>query len=107
MFIKKKDVKYGDTVTFLETIKCGAPQGSILGALLFLNSVNDLQYVTRLFNPIMYADDTNLFFSHRNIEGLFEIPNSELKNSNDWGFANKLYRGDKILKRGVNHEIGG
>ena len=45
------------------TIKCGVPQGSILGPLLFIAYVNDLYRPSNIFKPIMFADDTNLFCS--------------------------------------------
>ena len=38
----------------------------------------------------MFADYTNLFYSHKNIETLFQIINSELKFVNEWFLANKL-----------------
>ena len=41
-------------------ITCDVPQGSILGPLLFLICVNDLQHVLKTLDPIMFADDTNL-----------------------------------------------
>ena len=71
-------------------IKCGVPQGSILGPLLFLIYVNDLYLASNILEPIMFADDTNLFYSHENIKTLFNIVNNELNKLNEWFKANKL-----------------
>ena len=57
---------------------CRVLQGSILGPLLFLIYVNDLSNASNILDPIMFADDTNLFFSHRNISTLSLTVNSEL-----------------------------
>ena len=85
-----KNTKWHFGYTDLETITCRAPQGSILGPLLFLIFVNDLHKVTKYLDPIMFADDTNLFYSHKNITTLFQIVNSELKLVHEWFLANKL-----------------
>ena len=65
--------------TKMESICCGVPQGSILGPLLFLIFVNDLSNAT-LLDPIMFADDTNLFYSNKDIKSLYEFVNRELVN---------------------------
>ena len=38
----------------------------------------------------MFADDTNFFYSHENIKGLFYTVNSELEKISQWFKANKL-----------------
>ena len=46
--------------------------------VLSLIYVNDLQYASNLLDPIMFADDTNLFYTEENIKTLLDIVNIEL-----------------------------
>ena len=85
---RKQYISTDEYNTEMETISCGVPQGSILGPLLFLIFVNDFPQST-LLDPIMFADDTNLFYSNKNIISLFEVVNKELVNI-VWFQANKL-----------------
>ena len=87
---RKQFMTYGDKQINIETITCGVPQGSILGPLMFLIFVNDLHKVTQYLDPIMFANDTKLFYSHKNTKTLFQIVNSELKLVNEWFLANNL-----------------
>ena len=61
----------------LRNTTCGVPQDSILGPLFFLVCVNDLPFSFKMLNPIMFADDTNLFYEHKNIIKLFATVNEE------------------------------
>ena len=88
---RKQCISFGEneTTTELEVV-CGVPQGSILGPLLFLIYVNDLPRASQLLEPIMFADDTNLFYAHRNLETIFAVVNTELDKICEWFKANKL-----------------
>ena len=100
---RKQYISIDQGNTDMLTITCGVPQGSILGPLLFLIFVNDLTQATSL-DPIMFADDTNLFHSNKNIDTLFEIVNKELKNINTWFQANKLSLNSKKTKYVLFHK---
>ena len=76
--------------TTFENITYGVPQGSILGPLLFLIYVNDPPNATSILDLIMFADDTNLFYSHHDIKTLFSTVNEELEKLGGWFTTNRL-----------------
>ena len=88
---RKKNIAYENSSrTEFKSVICGVLQGSILGPLLFLIFINDLSHSTLLLEAILFADDTNLFYSHNNVKELFRTMNAELSHLNDWFCANKL-----------------
>ena len=74
----------------MEEIKCGAPQGSCLGPLLFLICINDLPFSLKNSEVSMYADDTSISYSSKNIYELNETLKSDLDFLKQWREGNKL-----------------
>jgi hypothetical protein len=93
LFNRKQYVIMGDNKSDFLTIKCGVPQGSIIGPLLFIIYVNDITAATKHFYPIVYADDTTLVTSIKSSikNNACQLKlNKELKEINNWLKSNKL-----------------
>ena len=87
---RKQIVKYDQIRSSEKTVTCGVPQGSILGPLLFLIYINDLNNSTTKLSTILFADDTNLFCSDKDIHELESIVNAELTRVQEWLTLNQL-----------------
>ena len=83
----QKVICSGVVSTNIHNISMGVPQGSILGPLLFLIFVNNFQNSLNCSNAIMYADDTSLYISDKNVKKLVEKSNKELARVDDWLIA--------------------
>ena len=57
------NVEVYDCMSDLLQVKCGVPQGSVLCPLLSILYINDISNVSKVFDCILFADDTNLFCS--------------------------------------------
>ena len=56
---RKQYTEINNTKSNILSITTGVPQGSILGPLLFIIYINDFAEAIRMFNFIMYANDTS------------------------------------------------
>ena len=82
-------VKIGNTHSDTLTVKCGVPQGSILGPLLFLIYINDIVKSSNILQFTLFADDTCIFYSSKPNPNIENTLNNELTKAN-WLIANKL-----------------
>ena len=68
----------------------GVPQGSILGHILFLIYINDIQNCTNKLTILSFADDTTVYISNPSVDEMVDIVNTELKKLYGWLCANRL-----------------
>src|SRR6218665_1529256 len=90
LYARAQNVFCNGTCSDLNWVNCGVPQGSNLGPLLFILYINDLANISPTLYFILFADDTNVFYSHASWGELVRIINEELLKINDWFLANKL-----------------
>ena len=81
---REQVVQFGSAFSEPSFISVGVPQGSILGPLLFVLFINDLPNTTVCCNIRMYADDTVLFFSAKEVSDIERVLNMELELIHIW-----------------------
>ena len=87
---RKQYVLYNNCSSKLLSITCGVPQGSILGPLLFIIYINDIVNCSNILHFILFADDTNIFYSSKSHYDIMKVVNAELIKLSEWFRANKL-----------------
>ena len=90
LYQRQQSTEIEGTLSDIEYIKCGVPQGSVLGPLLFLLYINDIANSSSILKFFLFADDTTLFYSAKTSPYLEKQLNVELKKVNNWLVSNKL-----------------
>ena len=73
-----------------QIVKHGVPQGSVLGPLLFLLYINDLNKAMKHSSTIHFADDTSLILKSKSLKQMKKYLNYDLKNLSKWLKANMI-----------------
>ena len=76
-------VSIGNIKSDPKPITCGVPQGSVLGPLLFLLYINDFKNSASDLDFNLFADDSNLFYSHKSLQCLETKLNYQLCKVNE------------------------
>ena len=87
---RKQIVKFNQIKSKDMTITSGVPQGSVLGPLLFLLYINDIQNCSTIISNILFADDTTIFYSHACLKTLNQTIQEEINKIAVWLNINKL-----------------
>ena len=74
----------------LADVKFGVLQGSVLGPLLFLIYINDLNQALKFCKIRHFGDDTNLIHFSKSVYGLNKYNNLDLKNFTYWLNAHRI-----------------
>ena len=90
LYDRSQYVIYNNEYSETHPIKCGVPQGSTLGPLLFIIYVNDICNISNFLFNIMYADDTSVLLSGDDLKDLTCLLNKELELLFIWLKSNKL-----------------
>ena len=77
------------TFSSCDKIRCGVPQGSILGPLLFLIYMNDMSAAAEN-KLLLYADDSAILVADKNISPVETLLQRELEVISDWLIDNML-----------------
>ena len=87
---RQQFTEINNTRSETEAINCGVPQGSILGPLLFLLFVNDIQYVLQDTDLRLFADDTSIFLYGKNPITLISSAEQKMAKIEKWYILNKM-----------------
>ena len=65
---RTQTTEIGSHISTKRNIKWGVPQGFVLGPLLFLRYLNDMQYCSSKLQFFLFADDPNALYPQKDLK---------------------------------------
>ena len=90
MFNRKRFVPLNGYISNQTSVKHDFLQGSVLGPLLFLIYMNDINHSTKFCKAHHFTDDTTLLHFSKSVNKLNKYVNLDMKNQTDCLNANKI-----------------
>lgn len=87
---RRQKTKVNNLLSDATNVNFGVPQGSLLGVLLFLIYINDMEKKVVHSKLMLFADDALLFVSDVSVDEGIDKINSDLKELQNWFQMNKL-----------------
>ena len=87
---RKCFVRIGSRESEMKPLNTGVPQGGVLGPLMFLIYINDLPQNCKELQPLLFADDTTLSYSHYNYEKVLTECVTGMETVVEWCLQNKI-----------------
>lgn len=82
--------KINSTISSAQNVTIGVPQGSVLGVLLFLLYINDIEKAVDFATIALFADDALVYVTGDSIDECSSKINSDLEKLNNWCKINKV-----------------
>lgn len=87
---RKQRCQWTSSISKWESVKCGVPQGLVLGPLLFIVYMDDLLKLSTSLAIQCRADDTTVYVAEKEVEEVVETLNADLNVVSIWMKKNLL-----------------